>query len=142
MKTQTKLLIAALSLGSLAWIALAQDDNAPPPRGERPPPRDGVSPGGPGGPGRPGQRPMVAPLFAALDVNHDGVIDQREIENAPAALRKLDKNGDGKITPDEIRPPRPEGAPGPGAGRGQGGPRGPGGPPPGDESAPRPAPEQ
>src|SRR6185436_13839978 len=44
------------------------------------------------------------PIFAALDANHDGEIDATEINNAPAALRKLDKNGDGKLTRDELRP--------------------------------------
>jgi hypothetical protein len=44
------------------------------------------------------------PLISALDANHDGVLDEQEITNAPAALRKLDKNGDGKITRAEIRP--------------------------------------
>jgi hypothetical protein len=33
------------------------------------------------------------------------VIDAEEISNAPAALRTLDKNGDGQLTPDELRPP-------------------------------------
>ena len=45
----------------------------------------------------------------ALDANHDGVIDANEIANASAALKTLDKNGDGKLTPDELRPPRPQG---------------------------------
>jgi hypothetical protein len=47
------------------------------------------------------------PLFAALDANHDGIIDDVEIGNASAALKSLDKNGDRKITPDELqtRPP-------------------------------------
>lgn len=53
----------------------------------------------------------MPPLIAALDANHDGVIDADEIANAPAALKKLDKNGDGKLTMDELRPPRPEGGP-------------------------------
>jgi hypothetical protein len=44
------------------------------------------------------------PVIAALDANHDGEIDASEINNAPAALRKLDKNGDGKLTRDELRP--------------------------------------
>ena len=43
----------------------------------------------------------------ALDVNHDGVIDADEIANAPAELKTLDKNGDGKLTQDELRPQRP-----------------------------------
>jgi Ca2+-binding EF-hand superfamily protein len=44
------------------------------------------------------------PIFAALDANHDNVISAEEINNAAAALRTLDKNGDGKLTEDEIRP--------------------------------------
>ena len=44
------------------------------------------------------------PLMQALDTNHDGVISAAEIENAPAALKTLDKNKDGKLTEDELRP--------------------------------------
>lgn len=46
------------------------------------------------------------PLMAALDANHDGVLGATEIANAPAALLMLDKNGDGQLTPDELRPIR------------------------------------
>ncbi|HLP76336.1 MAG TPA: hypothetical protein VK327_05395 [Candidatus Paceibacterota bacterium] len=60
----------------------------------------------------PRQRPPLPPVMAVLDANHDGVIDAAEIDNAPAALRKLDKNGDGKLTQDELRPPRQAGGPG------------------------------
>jgi hypothetical protein len=45
----------------------------------------------------------------ALDANTDGIIDEKEIANATMALKKLDKNGDGKLNPEELRPPRPEG---------------------------------
>ncbi len=33
------------------------------------------------------------------------MIDADEIANAPAALKALDKNGDGQLTADELRPP-------------------------------------
>ena len=62
---------------------------------------------------------MVSPLMEALDTNRDGVIDADELKNASASLLKLDKNGDGKLTQDELRPSRPPG------GRGPGGPGGP-----------------
>lgn len=60
------------------------------------------------------QRP-VHPVIAALDTNKDGVIDEQEIAAASTALKSLDKNGDGKLTRDEITPQRREGQ----GGRGQ-----------------------
>lgn len=59
-------------------------------------------------PPAPASRP-VSPLLRALDANGDGSLDAAEIANASAALRKLDLNGDGCLTPDEYRPPRPDG---------------------------------
>jgi hypothetical protein len=56
-----------------------------------------------------GQRRPGNPIIAALDANGDGTIDATEISNAPAALRKLDKNGDGKLTREELRPGNREG---------------------------------
>jgi hypothetical protein len=44
------------------------------------------------------------PVTLALDADHDGTLSAEEIKNAPVALRKLDKNGDGKLTEDEVRP--------------------------------------
>jgi Ca2+-binding EF-hand superfamily protein len=44
------------------------------------------------------------PVLAALDADHDGEISEAEIVNSPAALRRLDKNGDGSLTPDEVLP--------------------------------------
>jgi hypothetical protein len=76
--------------------------------------RAGLSPSGGQAPGEAtsgrqstGGRPLP-PIVSALDVNGDGVIDASEIANAAVALRKLDTNGDGKLTPDEYRPPRPD----------------------------------
>lgn len=51
--------------------------------------------------------PPISPYFrlllvlGALDVDQDNVISAEEIENAPAALWKLDKNHDGQLTAEE-----------------------------------------
>jgi YHYH protein/EF hand len=85
--------------------------------GQRPassggPPR-GVIEGGPGpmqngppGPGRGGGPNLL--VLGALDLNKDGVLDADEITRAAQSLKTLDKNGDGKLSPDEYRaaPPR------------------------------------
>lgn len=73
----------------------------------RPPPE-----GHPGGmAGEPAMKrhhpmPMPMPLMHALDTNHDGILDGNEVSNAGMALKALDKNGDGQLTPDELRPMR------------------------------------
>jgi hypothetical protein len=121
MKTTSKTMLVLLALSASALIANAQDAGGPPSGGDRPPRQEG-----PGGPGMNGHRPPPSPLMDALDANHDGVIDADEIANAPAALKKLDKNGDGKLTQDELRPKRPQGQGGP-AHDGQGRPPGPDG---------------
>ncbi|HCE43376.1 MAG TPA: hypothetical protein DET40_07495 [Lentisphaeria bacterium] len=94
------LVLFVFGLAMSAFVAMAQDDGKPRHAG-----------GAGGGAGGDGKRPMP-PVMAALDANGDGVIDEKEIANASAALKKLDKNGDGKLTMDEIRPQRPAGAPG------------------------------
>jgi hypothetical protein len=94
-----------LVVGLSAVTIIAQDAPPPGPRPDRPPPRER----GPGGPE--GSRFPRMPLMAALDPNNDGVIDEKEIEQATKSLKSLDKNSDGKITMEELRPPRPEGAP-------------------------------
>jgi len=58
-------------------------------------------------PGAGGNVPPAPPIFTALDANHDGVISASEIATATAALKKLDKNADGMLSPDEYIPPRP-----------------------------------
>jgi hypothetical protein len=115
MKTTMKTVLVLLALSASALIVNAQDAGGPPPGGGRPY-------GGPGGPG--GRRMPPSPLMEALDANHDGVIDATEIANASAALKTLDKNGDGKLTQDELHPHRPPGGPD-GQGRPPGGPDGP-----------------
>jgi len=92
--------MTVLTLGLGTATIFAQDEGGPPPAG----PGDG-SPGG-------HHRPPPPPIVAALDANHDGVIDTGEIANASAALKALDKNGDGQLTTDELRPPHPNHPPG------------------------------
>ena len=80
--------------------------------------------------------PPPPPIITVLDANEDGVIDAAEIAKASESLKKLDKNGDGKLTREEIMPPRPGGPGGPGGRGGEGrrsGGRGPGGGSPGDD---------
>jgi hypothetical protein len=61
------------------------------------------------------------PLMIALDTNKDGVLSADEIAAASENLKKLDKNGDGKIDRIELLPPPPRGpqdGKGPRAGQG------------------------
>ena len=61
---------------------------------------------------RPERPPLTPlPLLRVLDADHDGIIGAGEIEKAPAALLTLDKNKDGKLTPNEFLAPRPDGPP-------------------------------
>ena len=46
-------------------------------------------------------------LFDALDTNHDGVISADEMNNAPASLKTLMKNGSTGIKREDLRPLRP-----------------------------------
>jgi len=139
MKLIHKTLLLATAAAALS-LAAADTNSNPPARHE--------------GHGRP-----VPPIIAALDANGDGIIDPVEISNAVAALTKLDVNGDGNLSGDELHPARPEGGPGArgdrehrggpggpggkdaGKRRGPGGPGGPGGPnggPEGHGRGPRP----
>ena len=64
------------------------------------------------GPGGPWHRPPPNPLVEALDTDGDHVISSSELEDATASLKKLDQDGDGQLTHEEMRPPRaPHGGP-------------------------------
>lgn len=95
-------------------MCLAATVMAQPPGGQRGGERGqrGGERGGPGGQrggGDMGRMMQMMPVLAALDADKDGVISKSEINNAAAALRKLDKNGDGELDAEEMRPSRPEG---------------------------------
>lgn len=110
--------VAPWAVALVATSLLAQQP-APQAGGEERPRREGREggPGGPGGGGRGGMMRML-PVMQALDADSDGELSPAEISNATAALKKLDKNGDGKLDAEELRP----------AMGGRGGPGGPGGP--------------
>src|SRR4029079_117926 len=96
-------------------LAMMQTDGQPP----RP---DGTSrpDGGPRRPdGAPGAPPLGGGLFAALDTDRNGELSTAEMLAAGTTLLRLDRNSDGKLTPDEVFVgPPPGGAPGrPGEGR-------------------------
>lgn len=84
MKTKTIHLALALVTGA---VASAQPEGQ---RDRRPPP--------------------VPPLFAFFDADRDGTLSAEEIRNASDALGELDRDGDGEITREEMRPPIPDGA--------------------------------
>lgn len=89
----------------------------------------------------PQQLSMMAALrlVATLDMNQDYFVDADEIKNASQSLLKLDKNGDGKLTADELQNPPPQ-PPDGGQQRGQNSMSTmmPGGPPPGNMPPPPP----
>jgi collagen type III alpha len=76
-------------------------------------------PGGPGGPG--GERPNPAEMFKRLDKDGDGKVSKEEApERMKENFDKMDANKDGFLTPDELKAHRPEGPGGPGGPRGGG----------------------
>jgi len=78
------------------------------------------------GPGGPGDFLRMMPLTAALDADEDGEITSAEMTKAVSVFKELDKDGNGKLTEEELRPEF-----GRGRGGGRGGDRGGfGGPPP------------
>ena len=109
-----KFLLASVVL-ALLGASVTMSVMAQPPREERPPGGDrpeGPPPEGRRGDGEQGELgrpPMPNPLVAALDTNGDREISAEELQAATASLLTLDKNSDGKLTDDEMRPPRPDG---------------------------------
>ena len=114
--------IFSVLLAGSATVAFAQPGPPGGPGGG--PGRFGQGGPGPAGPG--GDMMRMLPVMAALDADSNGETSAEEIEKSVAALKGLDKNKDGKLTMDELRPefmgrgPDREGRGGPGFG---GGPR-------------------
>lgn len=105
---QKLLTFASLGLGLVA-VVLA-----------RPPQQEGGAGGPPRGPaGEHGPPPL--PLVEVLDADHDQQLSAEEIANAAEALKKLDHDGDGQLSPEEFLPPPP---PPPPSARERRGPRG------------------
>jgi len=95
MKKLTALIIATtLSLGVITTHAVDEEK-----KGERQ--QRGEKQGK--GQKRPGGR---NPILAVLDTNRDGTLSAAEMQNAVSALQKLDKNGDGNLTQEELVPNR------------------------------------
>lgn len=137
MKTNPNLLPLITIVFALAVANAHSQNNGFPPKqgggGFGGPPGQGGRGGQGGPPGQQGFRPPPHPLETALDANNDGVIDEKEIANAATVLKKLDTDGDGRLSREELRP---KFGPGGGGGRGgfdgppgQGGQGGQGGPP-------------
>jgi Ca2+-binding EF-hand superfamily protein len=134
MKNSKMMLFATAIMLCLAATVMAQ-----PPGGERgergergrPGGERGGERGGPGGErgrggpgGDPGRMMQMMPVLKALDADQDGVISKAEINNAASALATLDKNGDGELDAEELRPDFAAMRGGRGGERGRGGPGG------------------
>lgn len=100
MKSFLLSIVLASGLSAAADDGLSPKKEQGPPRGEK---------GGRGGGGQ-------DVLFAVLDTDGDGSLSVAELKNAAITLRKLDKNGDGNLTRDELAP-----AKGKKGGKGKGG---------------------
>jgi len=130
MKRWTIALTGVIALALLTDVATAQrPGGGPRGPGQRPGVRRGPNARGPGR----DFHPPAHPLMIALDTDKDGELSATEIENAAAALKSLDADGDGKLGREELRPKFPgRGGPGgadrPGRGGGADRPGRPGGP--------------
>ena len=54
------------------------------------------------------QGPPPDPVVASIDKNHDREISSREIKNSAKSLLKLDKDKDGTLSEEELKPEQPK----------------------------------
>jgi hypothetical protein len=86
----------------------SQNPPPPPDQGAQADGQGGPPSGPPPGQNGPGRHHRVPPVIAALDANHDGIIDASEIANAAQSLGTLLESGSTALNiPDLLGPPPP-----------------------------------
>lgn len=104
-----------------AAMVLAQPPNGPPrrpdgdqrrerlQRGNPPPPEERGRQGRYGEAGGNTDRfgPPPNPILHLLDKDRDGEVSAAELDNAESSIRELDRDGDGTLSREELRPPHP-----------------------------------
>ena len=104
MKFKMKMM-ATLFAVAFPIMASAQEEGKEKAGGRRPNmQRPGPGPEAGGFPGGPMGMLQMHPLMKILDTDKDGTLSTSEIANASKALIQLDKNGDGIISVEEMRP--------------------------------------
>ena len=109
MKFKWQLIAMLMAVATPTW-ALAQEDGKDRPGSRRPkmtPTGEGSGQGGfMGGP------MAMLPIMKALDTDQDGILSATEIANASKSLMQLDKDGNGVLSMEEMRPDLSRMAPG------------------------------
>ena len=101
-KLQMIAMVVAIAFPMMAFAQEERKDRAP---GKRPDmQRPGFVPGAGGFPGGPMAMLQMLPIMKVLDTDQDGTLSATEIANASKALLQLDKDGDGIISAEEMRP--------------------------------------